>query len=164
MPAWVPVLVTIGIALGAASLGFAFKTYRAIATHEAQYVEHSKQLACIPDLQQRMARSEQNDEIFWKIMGPHMSSVIQSPEHLTRDHLIRKLDEGHLGYPEGLELSSLLGHAFEEERDPDRKMAIAFKLAQVRCWLSDRDREKARAEQQLTGDAKGCSRHKAPTS
>jgi hypothetical protein len=143
MPAWVPILITVGMALATASLGFAFKTWRAIATHEAQYVEHSKQLACIPDLQQRMARSEQNDEIFWRIMGPHMSSVIQSPDHLVRDHLIRKLDESTLTYEEGLRLNSMLGHAFDEETDKTKKLAYAFKLAQVRCRLLDMDRQRA---------------------
>ena len=85
----------------------------------------------------------QNDEVFWKVIGPHMSSVIQSPGHLDRDHLIRKLDERTLNRQEALTLSSMLGHAFDEETDKGMKTAFAFKLAQVRCLLLRMDRAKA---------------------
>ena len=156
MPAWIPILVTIGMALATAALGFAFKTWRAIATHEAQYVEHSKILECIPDLQQRVARSEQNDETFWKIIGPHMSNVILSPDHTTRDHLIHKLDEGTLTYDEGLRLNSTLAHAFLAEQDMQKKTGFAFKLAQVRCWLNDEDAKRKKVPSE--GVSHSCGR------
>lgn len=147
MPTWVPVLVTVGLFIASASLGFAFKTMREAtalrSVHETLAEEHGNLLKCVPEMQQQIARLAQNDEVFWKVIGPHMSAILQSPEHLTRDHLIRRLDEGTLTYPQALQLNSALGHAIEDARDNMVKVALAFKLAQVRCVLLDMDRKYA---------------------
>jgi len=147
MPPWVPVLISVGIFIAGASLGFVYRISREVtalrATHEAQYVAHSDMLKCIPDIQKQVAALAQNDEVFWKVIGPHMSGIIASPTHINRDHLINRLDEGLLTYDQALNLSSLLGHALEEEKDNTRKVALAFKLAQVRCLLVAMDRKQA---------------------
>ena len=104
---------------------------------------------CIPIIQQDIATLKQNDEVFWKVIGPHMSGIIQSPTHVNRDHLVNRLDEGNLTYQQALELNSMLGHALEAERDNTTKVALAFKLAQVRCLLLKMDRDQTdRAKEQ----------------
>jgi hypothetical protein len=152
MPTWlISFLASCGFAVAVATLGFVIRMNRSEARHEAQYESHIELLRCIPQLQQDVASMKQADETFWKILGPHMSSIIQSPEHLTRDHLIR--DECTLTYDEALELNSVLGHAFDDETDKGKKTAYGFKLAQVRCLLLAMDRQKSTV---LKGGAHEC--------
>ena len=145
MPVWLPILVTIGLAIATASLGFAFRTMREItalkARHDTLIVEHSNTLNCIPVIQQDIATLKQNDEVFWKVIGPHMSGIIQSPDHVNRDHLVNRLDEGSLTYQQALELNSMLGHALQDEKRQYPQGGPAFKLAQVRCLLINMERQ-----------------------
>jgi hypothetical protein len=147
MPVWASILVSLATAACIAAATFVFKVTRKIEHYDTLQELHSKLLDCIPEMQKDIATMRQNDEVFWKVIGPHMSSVIQSPVHLDRDHLIRKLDEGSLTYQEALALSSALGHAFDDETDKGLKTAFAFKLAQVRCLLVSMDRERERAQE-----------------
>jgi hypothetical protein len=143
MPTWIPVLVTISIFLSGGALGFAFRMVRDVTALKTE----CKVLSCIPDLKAKVATLAQNDEVFWKVIGPHMSGIIASPTHVNRDHLINGLDEGTLTYDQALSLNSLLGHALQEERDNTRRVALAFKLAQVRCLLNAMDRERKPLEE-----------------
>jgi hypothetical protein len=155
MPAWATALIGIGWSLTVLALGFAIRVLVKLGQHDAMAQAHGKLLDCIPDMQQDLASLRQNDEVFWKVIGPHMSSIIQSPDHTERDHLIRKLDEDTLTYSEALALSSTLGHAFDDETDKGKKTAFAFKLAQVRCLLLKMDRETQRG--------RTCQQETSPT-
>jgi len=150
MPTWVPILITLGLFLASASLGFAFRTGQQISTIKAQCAFYEGQLKCIPDMQQQIAAQAQNTEVFWKIIGPHMSGIIASPHAVNRDHLVNRLDEGSLTYAQALELSSILGHALDEEKDNTRRVALAFKLAQTRCLLNEMDRQRTRKSEEVT--------------
>lgn len=125
MPAWVAVVATVAIFLAGAAVGFAFRT-----------------TVQIGDIKKDIAVLQTNDEVFWRVVGPHMSGIALSPEHLERDHLIRKLDEETVTYDDLLSLNSILGHDLEEESDPMKKVALAFKLAQVRQLLTKADARK----------------------
>jgi hypothetical protein len=160
MPGWlISFMASCGFAIAVATLGFVIKMNRSDAKHDAQYVEHVELLRNIPEMREDIATMKEANKVFWLVLGPHMSSILQSPEHLTRDHLMRKLDEDVLTYDEALQLSSLLGHAFDDECDAERKTAVAFKLAQTRVLLSAMDRK--RSEQRKGGHE--CLRQTGPT-
>jgi hypothetical protein len=146
VPTWVPVLVVIGIALGSAAFGFAFSTARRLVKTEtkldAHIEEHAKYLVDVPQMRADIAKLLEGNQVFWKVIGPHMSSIIQSPHTLERDHLVRKMDEGSLTYEEALVLNSMLGHALDEATNNMDKVAFAFKLAQVRVFLVQLDMDR----------------------
>jgi hypothetical protein len=150
VPAWVPVLVTIGLALGVAAITFAFSTARNMARQEVRLDSHIKEhdvyLVGWPEMQKNISKLLEANEVFWKVIGPHMSSIIQSPTHLGRDHLVRKMDEGTLSYEEGLQLNSMLGHALDGATNNMDKVAFAFKLAQVRVFLVQEDLDRKGGE------------------
>jgi DUF438 domain-containing protein len=137
MPAWVPVLVSVGLALGFAAIGFAFRTNQQLGILKAD-----------------IAALQVSTDVFWKVIGPHMSSIIEHPTELQRDHLIRLLDEGALHYDQALELNSMLSHALDAEKDNMMRVALSFKLAQVRVFLlkcdaARRKRKPSREDQRL---------------
>jgi DUF438 domain-containing protein len=133
MPAWVPVLVSVGLALGFAAIGFAFRTNGKLG-----------------DIKADIAVLQANTDVFWKVIGPHMSSIIEHPTELQRDHLVRMLDEGTIHYQEALQLNSMLSHALDAEKDNMMRLALSFKLAQVRVFLLKCDA--ARRKRQPTNE------------
>jgi|WetSurMetagenome_2_1015567.scaffolds.fasta_scaffold861364_2 hypothetical protein len=138
MPPWVPILVSVSLFFSGLALGFAGKMIR----DTTELKTKCNILECIPRIQEDIAALKTNDETFWRVLGPAMSKVILSPSHLNQDHLLNKLDEGHLNYDEALELSSRLAHTMDSTIDPMVKVAVAFKYAQVRCLLNDMDRQR----------------------
>lgn len=142
MPAWVPTVMSIGWALTVLALGFVIRVLVKLAKHDEMAKMHEELLKLIPEMKEDIVKMQTDTKVFWQIIGPHMSNVIHSPEHILRDHLIRKLDEGTLRYNEALQLNSELVHSFEDETDRTKKLAFAFKLAQVRLFLSHEDLKK----------------------
>ena len=129
MPAWVSILTSVALFFaGAALAGFGRLT------------------KSVSDMGTDIAVLKADNDTFWRVIGPHMSGIIRSPDHLNRDHLIDKLDEETLTYDEALLLNSMLGHALQTEPDNTRKVALAFKLAQTRRLLAKMDRKRPAKE------------------
>jgi hypothetical protein len=157
MPPWGVALIAVGWGLTVITIGFVIRVMVRLAQHDTMAKGHEELLKLIPEMREDIAEIKSDNKVFWQVIGPHMSHVIQSPHAVNRDHLIRKLDEGTLTYDEGLQLNSMLGHAFDEETDKDKKEAYAFKLIETRRFLLHEDSNRIRQQRRQEGGDGQCS-------
>lgn len=80
----------------------------------------------------RLTKLETDNDTFWKVIGPHMASIIHSPEHKDRDELVDKLVYGTLQPDEAERLACLLEQNIEENHSEGKKLASALLLARVK--------------------------------
>lgn len=85
---------------------------------------------------ERMAKVEATNEVFWKVLSPHMAEIIHSPTHRDRDELVDKLVHNMLTTPEASRLVFMLEENIRENDDNGKKLASAFLLARVKALIA----------------------------
>jgi hypothetical protein len=83
-------------------------------------------------LENRLTKLETNNEVFWKVIEPHMAGIIHSPNHRERDELVDKLVKGALTENESVKLIFLLEENIRENHDGGKVLASALLLARVK--------------------------------
>jgi hypothetical protein len=90
----------------------------------------------------RLTKIETDNEVFWKVIGPHMADIIHSPEHTNRDVLVEGLNKGILNPNELAELACLLEQNISENHNESKKLASALLLARVKSLQADHKNQK----------------------
>jgi hypothetical protein len=84
----------------------------------------------------QVAHLESQNEVFWKVLEPHMAQIIHSPTAHDRDSLVDKLVNGDITRDEARELSQLLEAALaRSDWPPEKKFAGVLLLARTRTIL-----------------------------
>jgi hypothetical protein len=86
-------------------------------------------------ISERIAKVESDNDTFWKVIGPHMATIIHSPEHKDRDQLVDKLIEGRITQEEAERLTCLLELNILENHNEGKKLASALLLARTKTIL-----------------------------
>jgi len=76
-------------------------------------------------------------DIFWKIIEPHLAGIIHSPTHPRRDELVQKLVEKRIELYELRELIPLLEYEANNSV-AEKKLSAVFLLARTQMLLIDR--------------------------
>jgi Trk K+ transport system NAD-binding subunit len=84
----------------------------------------------------RLTKIETFNEMFWKVLEPHLANIIHSPEHSTRDQLVDGLVHGHLTREELQEVIPLLEASIADSNTDGKKIASVFLLARAKTLLS----------------------------
>lgn len=90
----------------------------------------------IDKLSERVTKAETNNEIFWKVLEPHMAAIIHSPVHKDRDELVDKLVNNTITIVEADTLTCLLEKNISDNNDSTKKLASAFFLARVKSLVA----------------------------
>jgi hypothetical protein len=85
---------------------------------------------------ERLAKLEVANEVFWKVLDPHLASIIHSPTHKRRDELVDKLLDNSISYAELKELDCLLKIAVDEEKG-DKKFVYLLLVIRVEVKLAN---------------------------
>ena len=130
-----------GVAIGAVVagiggyFGFVMDTKTRVAKVEKDAESLNKKVDCIDDLQKQVSALQAHNDVFWKVLEPHLAAIIHSPTHKRRDLLVDKLVSCEITYEETKELEILLAEAVLENKDESKKLAAALLLARARSIL-----------------------------
>lgn len=101
----VAILVAV-LGLVATYFGFVVKVREDIATLTSTSVGHAHAIECLPGLQRDIATLTAANDVWWKVLGPHLGGIIHSPLHKRRDQLVDEWLEAKGNIPEA-ELNEL---------------------------------------------------------
>ena len=91
-----------------------------------------KSLDKMAHIEEVLHKIEADNDIFWKVIEPHLANIIHSPLHKNRDNLVEKLIHGTLERKEVYSLVTELRMALDDPDWPaDKKLAGALLLARV---------------------------------
>ena len=113
-------------------------TYLGLVQKQSQWKEEQdkKNQEWQNNLLSRMTKVETMSDVFWKILDPHMASIIHSPIHMERDELVDRLVHNCLTISESEELIHMLEQNIRENDDNGKKLASAFFLARVKSLIA----------------------------
>jgi hypothetical protein len=135
-------LFALAIAGLVAYYGFVVKVNGRIDKIES-WIEGRKEVVSaerINALETAIHKAQSDNEIFWKVIEPHLANIIHSPIHRNRDCLVEKLVDGELTKTETYALVTELRMALDDPDWPaDKKLAASMLLARV---LSTHDQRK----------------------
>jgi len=118
------------VTLCLAAYAFFYRLDRRVLTVESRCVNHQKVIDSIEGLTARLDKAESNDELFWKVIGPHLENIIHSPKSVGRDALVRKLNEGTITADELADLINLLREALNKpEWNHEKRFAGVLLMA-----------------------------------
>ena len=126
----------------AAYFTFVAKTGSRITAIETRCESCAEPLKQVGELRDELARLRADNTIFWKVIEPHLGSIIHSPTSTRRDELVDRLSSGTLSRDELAELAAMLqGAVSHKDWGSDKRLAGALLLARVRSLMEVRDRD-----------------------
>lgn len=129
------VLSIIGLISGIIGIGSWIWKGGGMAKELSVLVEHHKKCP-IADIQVKLAKIEQQNELFWSVIQPHLAEIIHSPDHKRRDELVDKLVSNQITDHELIELKS---HLCQEATNgvKEKRLPSALLLARVEMLLRE---------------------------
>lgn len=114
-----------------------------ISVIETRCVPHNEILhdmaSDISVLQTDVAGIKKQNDIFWKVLEPHMAQIIHSPKSVDRDTLVDELVSGTITTDEARKLAEMLEEAVQNNKTwtPEKRFAGVLLLARTRTLLAD---------------------------
>jgi hypothetical protein len=138
-------LLSIGISIVVAYYGFVVKISSRTTKLETENKDIFDKLKvvdektkCLIEIEKNVTELKTRIDIFWKVLEPHLATIIHSPQHVLRDNLIDKMISSNIQLNELKTLINLLREALKEEQfnpDKGKRFAFAFLLARS-CELT----------------------------
>jgi len=137
--------ITVGIFLASLAISAAIAYYGFVRSidHRVSVLENRTDnnqavIDSIAMLNTRLDKVANDNEMFWRILGPHLAGIIHSPKSKERDALVDKLVRNTIDAKECRRLVTLLHEAIDSDRwDADKKLAGALLLARTEAKLKD---------------------------
>lgn len=127
--------------------GFVVRVTNDIAAIKSTCVGRAKATECLPQMQIDLAKLNAADDVFWKVLAPHLGGIIHSPIHKRRDQLMDEwLAAPKGGIPEA-DLRELRGELEQmlDEADAGNSVGMrligAMLLARVEAQISTIERK-----------------------
>lgn len=86
----------------------------------------------IMQITNRLTAVETRNEVFWKVLEPHMAAIIHSPMHKNRDDLVDRLINKTITLEQAEELICLLEENIKENHNEGKQLASALLLARTK--------------------------------
>ncbi len=113
--------------------GFIYRLDRRVSAVENRCVTLQTTVDSIASLNEKVDKVFNDNEVFWRVIGPHLENIIHSPKSVDRDDLVAKLIAGTIEKEELPTLISLLQQALTKpEWTYEKKLAGAWLLG--RCY------------------------------
>jgi hypothetical protein len=125
--------------------GFIYRLDRRVMIVEGRCVMHQPIIDSIASLNSRLDKVANDNEIFWKVIGPHLEDIIHSPKSVDRDELVDKLTHGTIKKDELPVLIDLLHDAIEKpDWTSEKRFAGVLLLARATALFNDDRYERRR--------------------
>ena len=121
-----------------AAFGFIRSLDRRVGAIESRCENHQKTIDSITSLNEKVDKVFNDNEVFWRVIGPHLENVIHSPKSVDRDELVHKLTIGTISREELPVLIGLLQLAIgKSEWSNEKKLAGAWLLGRAFQLLNE---------------------------
>jgi len=124
---FVSILVAV-LGLIATYFGFVVKIKGDIAALQATVASREKAIDCLPQIHADLAKLNAADDVFWKVLGPHLGGIIHSPIHKRRDQLMDEWLDMKGAVPEA-DLRELRGELEQMLAEADEGNAKGLRIA-----------------------------------
>lgn len=98
--------------------------------------------AIIEEVQQQtrvLAKIQADNEVFWKVIEPHLANIIHSPIHVVRDALVELFVQGMLDNEGKKELEKHLRMALDDKDwNNNKRLAASLLLARLLTQVDER--------------------------
>ena len=135
----------IGVVVILAVYAFVYRLDRRVGVVEGRCSNHQKVIDSIETLNSRLDKVQNDNDVFWKIIGPHLEGIIHSPKSVDRDALVRKLVAGDITKDE---LPCLIEMLYKSiggtEWNYEKKFAGVLLLAHATALFNDATYERRR--------------------
>ena len=112
--------------------GFVRRIETRVTIIEQRCYHHSEVLNSITELNEKIEKVFNDNEVFWKILGPKLAEIIHSPKSRDRDELVDLLVGGDIDYEGTVQLVELLSEAIGSGRwTGDKRVAGALLLGRT---------------------------------
>lgn len=129
--------ITLVVSLVGGYYAFVRKIENRVTIVEQRCINHQVIIDSITTLNARIEKVSNDNETFWKILGPHLGHIIHSPKSRERDELVDRFVHGYDMSNADLDrLVDLLHEAIYSGRwTGDKKLAGALLLARTKSRL-----------------------------
>lgn len=142
---WITV-VLFGAGILLAVYGFVFRLDKRVTVVEGRCASHIAVIDSIATLNTRLDKVMNDNEVFWKVIGPHLENIIHSPKSVDRDALVNKLTTGVIEREELPILIGMLHEAIGSDRwDNEKRFAGILLLARATALFNDERYERRRS-------------------
>ena len=139
-------IILFGAGILLAVYGFVYRLDRRVSAVEQRCVNHQAVIDSITTLNTRLDKVAADNEVFWKVIGPHLANVIHSPKSVDRDALVEKLTKGTIEPAELPTLIELLHKALaKDEWSYEKRFAGILLLARATALFNDATYERRRS-------------------
>ena len=113
---------------------------------EFRCVTHEGIIASIGDMNTKLDKALNDNEVFWKVIGPHLEHIIHSPKSVDRDALVAKLTAGTITKEELPFLIEMLHEAIgKDEWSNEKRFAGVLLLARATALFNEAQYERRRS-------------------
>jgi hypothetical protein len=134
-------LAIFGAGIIFAVYGFLYRMDKRVSTVENRCGHNQVVIDSIATLNTRIDKVQNDNEVFWRIIGPHLENIIHSPKSVDRDALVSKLTSDTITKDELIELIRLLRKALSKpEWTNEKRFAGVLLLARATALLNDERR------------------------
>jgi hypothetical protein len=135
----------LGLSAFVAYFGFVRNISTRVTIVEQRCFTHQAVIDSIATLNSRVDKVANDNEVFWKVIGPHLEDIIHSPKSVDRDALVAKLTGDTIEKQELPVLIEMLHEAIAKpEWNNEKKFAGVLLLARATALLNDERYERRR--------------------
>ena len=134
-------LFAVGILL--AVYGFFYRLDKRVTVVEGRCITHQATIDSIATLSTKLDKVTNDNEIFWRVIGPHLENIIHSPQSVDRDALVAKLVAKTIEPDELPVLIDLLHEAIgKDEWSNEKRFAGVLLLARATALFNEQRYER----------------------
>ena len=134
-------LFAAGVLLGV--YAFIYRLDKRVSVVEGRCVVHQPVIDSIANLNAKLDKVMNDNEVFWKVIGPHLENIIHSPKSVDRDDLVAKLIAGTIEPDDLPVLIELLHTAIgNSEWSDEKRFAGVLLLARATALFNDQRYER----------------------
>ena len=138
-------LAIFGAGVLLAVYGFLYRLDKRVTTLENRCTLHQTTIDAIAGMNVKLDKVINDNEVFWRVIGPHMEQIIHSPKSVDRDALVAKLTSGVIAKDELPQLIEMLHEAIGgSEWSEEKRFAGILLLARATALLNDARYERRR--------------------
>jgi hypothetical protein len=137
------ILFAAGVLLGV--YAFVYRLDKRVTAVEARCVSCQPILDSVANLNGKLDKVMNDNEVFWRVIGPHLENIIHSPKSVCRDALVSKLTNGTISKEELAQLIELLHEVIASDRwNSEKRFAGVLILARATSLFNDKTYERRR--------------------
>ena len=124
---------------------FLYRMDKRVSALEGRCLMHQSTIDAIAGMNQKLDKVFNDNEVFWRVIGPKLEDIIHSPKSVDRDALVSKLTSGTIERDELVRHIELMHAAIGgDEWSSEKRFAGLLLLARATALFNDARYERRR--------------------